>query len=1260
MNKRKIRWIERVILVSLIIVTFIAPSPLAVWQAYQSDKQLTQVEEQKILEPKTEETSNTDVAQNDTITDSESIADNTAIVSKKIMPLSEKTKIAKAQKLQVEKAKKVETGQVIAENYDGVKYDEETKKLTIENPIGEIKEVAFNEQSLPEKTVDVSGNTTTAKYDENGNITEMKDPNGDIIHYNYDQKGRLLSSYVDRNSDSQKLSFWEKLTILDFATADSKDDVTNLSYSETDEIANIENEVGTVTQEFTDDGNLAVSVDASGNLISYDYDELGNIIGKKANAPEVELSMLSSLFVNAADETTQEEAKFAYDEEGNPEIAEIAVSVPEEKTEINPEEETIIDKLVSYIPRVQAKKMTLKKISQDGEFDAQGNRTGLTNQNGEVTAFYFDENDNPVGSATADKEGKLIYEVKYTKDENGYWNTKIDSLGNNEAYIYDEKGQLTKYISNDQETTYLYDERGNIISESTPIGITNYLYDHNKLTRIDNPDGSTSEFSYDQNGNLMEKTICQNAEICQTTIYTYTTNNYLQSVTMPEGKTVFYTYDGLNRRVSKTIGDITTTYLWEGNNLTAELDQNKNVQRQFVYDNENNLLSVIKNGIVYNLIKDSHGSTVAITDENSQITKRYTYDAWGNSIETLKNEISPFLYSGYYFDEDIDAYIMGPRFYDPSYKRFFQKDPAPADLNDELTLNEYIYCENNPVNNYDPDGHKSKSKNDGKSDKAAKEKAEKAKKEAEKREQEQKKKEAEAKKKQQKETEEQAKKAKEAAEKEKKKAQELAEKKAKEAKEKAEKERKQKEEAQKKAKDAAEKAQKEQAEKEKKQKEEAQRKAREAKEKAEKAKAEAERKAKKDQEKKAKELKETKEKAKKAKKAAQEQAEKVRVKAKKEADQKAEKAKAEAKKKQTALTKSYSEEKDIKKSVEKKLREAQKKKKKVEDLLVLKELYYYQREYQKVSGQKQSLSVNGSNSKVAGVATTKSLSSIISDGGTKDSFKPDTVDVGKSTDQYYSIQDDKGNTFSIAKTIIGFFNKEKLLMLTSIAVSLIPIVGEGYDVTTLLKGQDPITKEKLNTFTKVLTVAGLVSGAGSGAAARKIGTEALEKLAKELGTNLDEIIPIATEVAKKYNVNSIEELSGLKDKLNLDYFLKEVREVAGAKSIASIAKKYNWGDWTTLERHFSDHGNDFGAKSSTDYAEKAQEWIKKAKSDKNIDKFYEERTGKTKFYDIKNNIFGVQNKDGGIVTYYKPDPRVHRENSNLEYWEKRVKGGVSE
>lgn len=113
--------------------------------------------------------------------------------------------------------------------------------------------------------------------------------------------------------------------------------------------------------------------------------------------------------------------------------------------------------------------------------------------------------------------------------------------------------------------------------------------------------------------------------------------------------------------------------------------------------------------------------------------------------------------------------------------------------------------------------------------------------------------------------------------------------------------------------------------------------------------------------------------------------------------------------------------------------------------------------------------------------------------------------------------------------------------IASLIVSLIPVAGEGYDVITLLGGEDPVTKESLTPFTKVLTLIGLISGAGSGKAAREIGMEALEKLAGDMDVAVEDLLPLAEDVAKKYDVDSLEELWNLREKLSIDSFIKEVK-----------------------------------------------------------------------------------------------------------------------
>jgi RHS repeat-associated protein len=75
----------------------------------------------------------------------------------------------------------------------------------------------------------------------------------------------------------------------------------------------------------------------------------------------------------------------------------------------------------------------------------------------------------------------------------------------------------------------------------------------------------------------------------------------------------------------------------------------------------------------------------------------------------LKN---PFTYKGaygYYYDEETGLYYLKARYYGPKIYRFISRDPiekAPelVDLQNPLSLNPYLYCEDDPVNKVDPDG----------------------------------------------------------------------------------------------------------------------------------------------------------------------------------------------------------------------------------------------------------------------------------------------------------------------------------------------------------------------------------------------------------------------------------------------------------------------------------------------------------------------------------------------------------------------------
>ena len=74
----------------------------------------------------------------------------------------------------------------------------------------------------------------------------------------------------------------------------------------------------------------------------------------------------------------------------------------------------------------------------------------------------------------------------------------------------------------------------------------------------------------------------------------------------------------------------------------------------------------------------------------------------GNSAVANAN---PIRYRGYYYDEDTGLYYCNARYYSPKWRRFISPDDtAYLDPSSVNGLNQYCYCNNDPVNCYDPSG----------------------------------------------------------------------------------------------------------------------------------------------------------------------------------------------------------------------------------------------------------------------------------------------------------------------------------------------------------------------------------------------------------------------------------------------------------------------------------------------------------------------------------------------------------------------------
>ncbi|MDR1821559.1 MAG: RHS repeat-associated core domain-containing protein [Oscillospiraceae bacterium] len=122
----------------------------------------------------------------------------------------------------------------------------------------------------------------------------------------------------------------------------------------------------------------------------------------------------------------------------------------------------------------------------------------------------------------------------------------------------------------------------------------------------------------------------------------------------------------------------------------------------------------------YSYLKNPMGDVVGIINKDLTLAATYEYDAWGKvlavhdangNIDTNPNSIgnlNPLRYRGYFWDVETGFYYCGARYYDPNVGRFINADgvgaAAAAPGSALHGKNLYAYCENNPVNCFDPTG----------------------------------------------------------------------------------------------------------------------------------------------------------------------------------------------------------------------------------------------------------------------------------------------------------------------------------------------------------------------------------------------------------------------------------------------------------------------------------------------------------------------------------------------------------------------------
>lgn len=177
---------------------------------------------------------------------------------------------------------------------------------------------------------------------------------------------------------------------------------------------------------------------------------------------------------------------------------------------------------------------------------------------------------------------------------------------------------------------------------------------------------------------------------------------------------VQYSYDVLDRKISRVEGTNVEYYVYAGNQVVADVDASGNLLRTYVWGpGIDNLLAITTYSATetntYYPLTDHLNTVHALVDATGQIIERYEYDAWGKVLgicNSAGDELTEsavgnrYLWQGREYDSTTGLYYFRARWYDPVVGRWLSNDPIGISGG----LNQYVFCGNSPVNATDPSG----------------------------------------------------------------------------------------------------------------------------------------------------------------------------------------------------------------------------------------------------------------------------------------------------------------------------------------------------------------------------------------------------------------------------------------------------------------------------------------------------------------------------------------------------------------------------
>ena len=516
----------------------------------------------------------------------------------------------------------------------------------------------------------VDSQETTYEYYKDGKLKYSIDDNGVEILREYNDLGNLKKIY---DGDGVSFRFYQ-YDLNNNLTEETRQDnsIVTKEYDNNNRLTNVYFN-GTLEQNlsYDFDGRLIEGTDFNSGFesrtIEYSYDLLGRVLVAEQGDYSVSYDYEDNSRINTITYPSLEIAKYEYDQRNN--ISNISDDINFEYSKSSKINRAVYGNGVTL-------NINYSPIAYESDRTYHSSSVKLYGNSSADSSFaYLTENGAP---------------SKITIDSD-VLNSQIQKGG---ELNFDLQSRVTSKSS--PNATFSYDKLGNKVSSKLQVGTISYgsANADNELSSF-TLNNTTKYITYDNRGNLT------NDEDFE---YTYDWKNRLSSVSKNGVNVCRFTYDVLDRRVSKN----DTIYIYHNKSVIEEY-QNLKLTNSYIYGSYvDNPLILKKNGIKFYYITDRNYNVIALVNESGSVVESYFYGIFGETIvyDQSKAEIDESAYGnrhgfqGRLWDSEIELYDYRARVYSPKFGRFMQRDPAGY----VDGMNRYAFVKNNPMRWLDPSG----------------------------------------------------------------------------------------------------------------------------------------------------------------------------------------------------------------------------------------------------------------------------------------------------------------------------------------------------------------------------------------------------------------------------------------------------------------------------------------------------------------------------------------------------------------------------